>query len=330
MKIGIYKPYKEVYFYDDINDLSAVSYEVVNVARIFAERNHTIHILSQNDLTTRSGFESSVKFYNIEDRSILFRDKKLNESYDRIILFSGKFSEDYFKEDIIKMLKSMTSRLDFLLTDLRLIPSSFELFNNIYTQATRSLNGIGGSYGGVAELICYKHQFESLENVTRNKNIDFYFGGTERGRLLDYIEYIWRPDCRLTGKSETLDFDTRVDRREYLSLLDRSKFSVVIADTHYNKNAFITPRYYENSIHDIINFVDYKYDPDGYFLRHDDWRRVRNYIELRTKINELKCNQEKFLKILNQQRQEIKREYIDGSYVYEKLGGENDTTKRVE
>lgn len=298
MNIAIYKPYKKVFFNDDKDDLSAVSYEVVNLAKILAKNGHNISIISDTDLLepTREGIKNG----------------DINSIYDRIIIFSGTFSKDKYGNNIIDKLRNQTQRLDFYLTDLRLTPNSYEKFDNIYTQATSKLNiGKDNKYGGVAELRC----FEQAIHDNPDKTILYGFNGTERGRLDTFLEYVWRPDCQITGKSDTLKFDNRVTRDIFLETLSKTKYSIIIADDEYDKNSFITPRPYEHILNGIISFFHITYDKDRYF-EIPEYLRVSSYKELRNKINELEENIALYDLIKNQQNKLIKQEYIDGSYIY--------------
>lgn len=312
MKIGIYKPFKKVFFHDDAEDNAAWSYEVVHVAKIFAERGDQVFMLSETDL--KDGVFSNIARGSIED------------TFDRIIIFSGTFKEDKHGEDIIAKLAAQTPRLDFLLTDLRLVPENkelYNLFNTIYTQATKPIPGIPEEkqkYGGVAQFLPYKHEWSrTVEEAIKAKKTPFYFGGTERGRLDDYIEYVWRPNHVITTKTAFFNMENRVTRDEYMKLLDDTKYSIVIADVEYNQNHFITPRPYENFMHDIISFTDHKFDPDGTIIPLDHWLRVHNFKEMYEKIMHLEKEPMEREMLLDWQRLQVKNEYIRGDYVYETL-----------
>ena len=310
MKIGIYKPFKKVFFHDDTEDNAAWSYEIVHVAKILAEHGHQVFMLSNTDLKDGA-------FHNISVGTI-------DDHYDRIIIWSGTFSLDEHKDDIISMLAEKTPRLDFMLTDLRLVPidtEDYKLFNKIYTQATAIIPGIPADkqvYGGVAEFLPYKHQHRlSVKESLRLKKTGFYFGGTERGRLMDFIEYVWRPGHVITTKTAFFQLENRCTRDEYMRLLDDTKYSIVIADVEYNENHFITPRPYEYYMHDIVCFTDNKYDPDGHLIPLDSWLRVNNYKELKEKINFLDANPAEHEKWIEWGRTRITPEILSGEYVYE-------------
>jgi hypothetical protein len=313
--LGIFKPYKKVFFHDDREDLSAVSYEVVNVAKIFAERGHNVTMLSPTDLEDDFEFIGlrNIRQGRLEDR----------EHFDRVFLFSGSFAKDSIGEAVIPFLRLITPRLDFLLTDLRLQPSQqmWKSFTKVYTQATSPLDiipqDIPQQYGGIAELDCYKLQ----RRTQIEKDIDYAFFGTERGRLQDILEYVKNDECLWIGKSDTFNFDTRVPRDKFKEMLDKVKFSIVIADEEYNKNKFITPRLYEHTRHHIITFVDDKFDRDFHLEPQNSFYRVKNREELFRKMNLVKSDDVMQQMRLQQQWNRITSEMINGNYVYKKLDG---------
>ena len=312
----------EVYFHDDRNDMSAVSYEVTHLSRILAKNGHKVGIMTPTDLKEGA--------YDDLYKGRIYKAKPTDE-FDRIILFSGSFPLcKHGSATIIPELRNQTKRLDFLLTDLRLEPDRqyYKHFDNIYTQSTKKggldfLNELGykNAYGGVSEFLPFEHKWkhDNVEDVLKDKDVHYYFGGTERDRLKEYLEYVWRPDCTYTGRSPTLGFNNRVTRDVFMDYLDRAKHSVCFADESYNKNHFVLPRFYENIMHDIICFCSNTFDPDEHMIGKYDWRRVTNYMELREKMKELDDDEDNYLALLRRQRKELKPEYINGDYVYEMI-----------
>jgi len=299
MKIGIYKPYKTIYFDSLVNDYAGWSREVVPIAQIFAERGHQIYMLSKTDLKKN-------QYKNIYNTCTAHQ-------LDRIFFFNGGREKN--KPNVLEELKLKTNRLDLLLTDLKLVPDRLELFNNIYTHSKRMYK-----YGGLAESSSmYNAVFEPLDIVVKRKNIKYYFAGAMHSRLIDFFEYVWRPDCLIHGKAEILNLNNRIGYAECIKVQKKSKYSIVIADIEYNKRGFITPRYFDNIVNDIISFVDYKYDPDEIFIKKNDWRRVESYLELNNKMNFLEKNPKKYFKLLQKQRAEVKKSYITGQFTYSLL-----------
>jgi hypothetical protein len=301
MKIGFYKPFIKVYFNDDRNDFNATSYEVTNVMNIFEKFGHEVKILSNNDL-------------NVGDNRI----GSLKEDYDRIILYGGPFKLMNDDAGIIDTLRNNTSRLDFLLTDMRCMypKEKEELIDNFYSQSTnKKLFGVKNKYGGVAEIRCFNVAFQPFKKVSE-KDIKIYFGGTTRNRLKKYLEYVWRPNVLITGKSEELKFNNRVTRDVYFNYLERTKYSVVFADVDYEENNFITPRFYEYVQNNIVGFCDKDWDKGEKIMKSDDWRRVSSYLEWMEKIEELEKDKDRYFELLVDQQLEIKPDFISGKYVY--------------
>jgi len=310
MNIAIYKPLKKVYFHDDSEDNAAWSYEIAHVAKILAKNGHDVYMISESDLNDNPRIEG-------------IGQGSIESTYDRIIIWSGTFKDDVNGEAIIATLRKQTPRLDFMLTDLRLVPQDkelYKLFDNVYTQATRNIASVpveNQIYAGVAEFLPFGHEYkQTVEQAMENKRVDYYFGGTERGRLMDFLEYVWRPECLITTKSAFLKVENRVNRKEYMALLDATKYSIVIADVDYNDNYFITPRPYEYYMHDIICFVDNKFDRDGHIIPLDSWLRVNNFKELKEKMGMIDSMPELHQQWLMWQREQMTPDLIDGSYVY--------------
>lgn len=304
MRIGIYKPFKKVFFLDDDSDLSAVSYEVVNTFKILQGLGHEVFMLSPTDDPSVRGDP--------------------DERYDRIILFSGSFELDPLGYDVVRKLRYMTDRLDFMFTDMRLTPRNedWQQFDHVYTQSSSHEFVNKGckrfnhahQYAHIAQLIAYG--FPGFSNTVveaiRGKDIEFYFGGTERGRLAAFLEFVHRPGHVVTTKSSSLAIDNRVGRRAYLELMGRSKFSVVIADEDYNVCRFTTPRFYEHILRDVVPFVHTEFDPDGAICPVDHFLRVENYIEMRGKMSAVLADVGLHRELLEEQRARITPEMAAG------------------
>jgi hypothetical protein len=100
--IGIFKPFKKVFFHETAEETAAWSYEVINLMKMLQSTNATVKILSPTD---EPSVEGSRKDY-----------------YDRIIVVGGVFANE--PADLLFCLRKQTDRLDLLITDLRLIPNN--------------------------------------------------------------------------------------------------------------------------------------------------------------------------------------------------------------
>lgn len=300
MKLGIYKPFKQIYFKENTDDHAGWSFEVVNLVKILVKNGHTIDILSDTDL--KPGEITNITPVNLSS---------VHDMYDRIFIFCGTMNEQEQKN--IKLCRSLTSRLDFIFTDYNLKPFSFSIFDNIYTQS-KQIN----TYAALEKLVLFGKQFNNINNINK-KDIQFYFGGTERNRLNDFIEYIWRPDAIWHGKSQFFNANKYVSYAECNKYICRSKYSIVIMDIEYNNIGWVTPRYYENIMNDTICFVDKKCDRDELLIMHDDFRRVSSYKEMYEKIKYLENNHSMKMTVITRQHKEIHDAYLDGSYIYSQL-----------
>lgn len=317
MAIGIYKPFKEIMFVDDTLDNAAWSYEIVHIAQIYAERGHNVVILSPNDLSKDP--EPWAKKGIYDGQEMLFNDNVMTE-LDRVMIWCGSFELDKYQDEIITYLKSYAKRLDFFLTDKKLVPTDTNLlglFDNIYVQGTLPVYKNDDKFGSLGELLPYKFEWDrTIEESIKLKETEFYFGGTERDRLDDFIEYVWRPGHLITTKTAFFNFENRIPRDEFMSTLDKAKYSVVITDVENNKLHFISPRPYELYMHDIIAFFDYKYDVDNHFDKHP-MTIVNSYKDMRQKMNEINANENLYKEILQHQRKQITKDITNGKYVYE-------------
>lgn len=295
MRIGIYKPGKKIYFLENTDDHSAISTEVTQIIKIIASRKHEVYILSDSDYPHHLIHNVAYGYHGPMDKLFVWNGVGLT------------------LEDVTK-LKSQTDYIYLIVTDLALLPdkSILKLFDDIYTQSPNLY-----TYGYIQEHECY--EFKKREYKHYIKDIEFYFGGTERGRTNDFIEYVINGKALWYGKSDTLGIKNYVPYSEHIELMKRTKYSIVIGDESYNKIGFVTPRYYECIKYGVIAFVDMKYDPDEILIKKDDFRRVRNNEELQTKIQILNNDKDKYQRLLADQRKEITQEKVFGGNIYSTL-----------
>jgi len=256
MVIGIYKPGKKVYFYENTEDHASWSAEVTNIAKIFVNHGHHVIMLSETDLI------NSEHLTTIVDRPI-----------DRIYVYNGVGPSD----DEIKGLKVHTNDIRLIITDLKLVPDELEHYTHIYTQS-KQLH----EYGAIEQNPLVNYQEQSYP-----KDIKFYFGGTERNRLKEIIEYIYRPGIIWKGKSSFFDFNNYIPYHEHVEMLKRTEYTIVIGDETYNEIGFVTPRFYECAMYGVIPFVSNTFDKDELILPANSYLRVNSYKEMIEKMRRL-------------------------------------------
>lgn len=296
MIVGIYKPCKKVFFHDTSEDHAAWSSEVTKLARIYAHRGHAVHMCSETDLSEGDGVDNNISMYPATQFDVLF-------------VFCGAFYESPDTLDAIRELKANSAKTILIVTDMSLLPrrdDALELFDVVLTQSNRQLPQLAGCNQQYADLMSITGYgvtaYDSLVSPALDKTIEFVFGGSERKRLADFIEYVWRPGHIVYTRSPFFDVNTKVSRDKYLAGMTKAVATICIADTAYNDNGFVTHRPVECAITNTLAFADRKYDPDCLLIPADHYLRVSNYIELRTKLNELQHDGEKYRQILQWQR----------------------------
>lgn len=306
-KIAIYKPFKTIFFHNTNDDYAGWSIEVTAFAKILADNHNDVYILSDTDLIDN-------QYNNIRKSSL-----SANDTFDRIFMFSGTI--DNAEKNIIETLRKRTNQLDFIWTDYKLQPSRFDLFDNIYTQSPELFNikNIITKYNGLETVVLYNFKFSDIQTIIRNKTIEYYFGGNERDRLTDFVEYVWRPNCKLHCKSLFFNIDNRIGYSEYLTTLQKAKYTVLFGDVAFNSVNWLTQRYYVNIMNDVLTFIDVKYDGHCHMIAKNDWRRVHNYTEMMDKIKMLESNPCYYLNALLEQRKEMQQQFVNGSYIINKI-----------
>jgi hypothetical protein len=306
-KIAIYKVGTN--FSLTANDTNFAQQEIKNVINILRVNGNSIYILGDNK-TEEDTFNNlaKIKFVNYA--------KPIKEEFDYLLVFNGPYPRNIINEyENLKHMTKFAKKSFFIVTDLRikLYDQFHELFDKVLTQSKRQLNSIKAkqAYSGMPQSILFDTSFSASFNILPNtqqvkKDKLIVFGGNERNRTKDFIEYIIRPNVEYYGKSSTFSpEDNRLPTQEYMKLFRRTKYSIVIADKEYNQNGFITQRYYECLANDVIPFVDYKYDQDNIAIKQDDFRRVYGYEDVLKKIKILENDRGKYDEVIRRQQLEV-------------------------
>ena len=310
MEIGIYKPGKKIFFYKNEEDHASWSIEITSIIKMFAEHGDNVYILSDSIQNSIPNVQQAVT-----------PDIKL----DKVIVYCGVFNKDINLFATLK--KTYECPIEIIVTDLAITPENISAYDTIYLETNNSyayfkdhtsLDMVETTYLPIGKniLIGFDRNSIDIDKVIANKSIQYYFGGTEKNRLNDYIEYVYRPECISYGKSAFFSYKNYIPYHEHLQMMDRAKYSIVIGDEKYNKIGMVTPRYYECIIHGVIAFVDSKFDPDELYIKHDDFRRVKSFKDLYTKMKILDENQQLYRSILARQYSEISEDDCKGESIY--------------
>lgn len=291
-KIGFYKPSKRICWSQNEDDHSAISVEITRIIEIFATNGHECYILSDTDY-----IPGAIK--NVFTGVLM--------PLDKVFVYNGPG----LTHAIVDSMQALSSNIVLIITDMSLLPVTEVIvrFTDVFTQSKHFMH-----YGAIEEHECY-----GFEPFKQDKDIHFYFGGTERGRTQDFFEYVYRPGQLWHGKSQTLGIKNYVPYHEHIDLMKRTKYSIIIGDEEYNDIGFVTPRYYECVKYGIIPFVDSKFDPDEILISHSDFRRVFSYIEMINKMRLLDQNFEMYQTQIHKQNHSITYKQISGQNILKLL-----------
>lgn len=290
MDVEIYKPYKKILFDDEL-DTNSWSREIVNFAKILASHQHNVFITSDTD------YQNNI--------SNIYKGQCSHPQY--VFISNGLWDKDSRTEfDVVSEARKKGAQVFLLETDLLLSPLHKEQYDGVLTQNTQS-----SLYSHLEKLILYQHPIYTDSFHDRIK--EGVFVGYERDRTSQISEYIVRPNMNWFGKSETFNINNKATKSQLTDVLRKYLYTITISGQNQNEHNFVSQRYYENILHGIINFVDSQYDKSGQLLSINHFRRVKNYIELRHKLNMI---DDKLFNELQQEQFDEIHKYTDGQFLY--------------
>lgn len=312
MKVVVYKVGSNrfpIKYGVELNDKNFAQTEIKNVINLLVDNNHDVDLY-----TDRENVKS--------DKVGVFN---LQKKYDVALVFNGPIKSKQMEEKKLMHLVRCSEDVRYVLTDMRLIlPKDLQIyFNKTLTQSFQNIDEIitDQSYNGMPQSILYgnKEKYKNINKEDKDKG-KMIFGGTERNRTDDFIEYIYRPNIEFYGKSPTLGLeDNRLPVDRYMRKLEKAQFTIVIADKKYNDNNFITQRFYEAILNKIVPFIDSKYDKGNYIIDNNSFLRVSSYKEMILKANAIKSNKNLYEAYLKYLEKYAKEEYFSGKYTAQKL-----------
>lgn len=312
MKVVIYKIGSDQFpikYGVEVSDKNFAQTEIKNVVDLLLENNHSVDLYTnrENVNSNRVGIFS------------------LQKDYDIALVFNGPLNSKYTEEEKLLHLMSRSRRMRYILTDMRLIlPEDLQIyFSKTLTQSFQDIESITTeqNYNGMPQSVLYGNRAK-YENISKSDKTEgkIIFGGTERNRIDDLIEYVYRPNVEFYGRAPTLDLeDNRLSVNKYMKRLEKAQFTVIIADKEYNDNNFITQRFYEAVLNKIVPFVDNKYDKGNYIINAGSFLRVNSYKEMILKANAIKSNESLYNACLEYLKSYAREEYFSGKYTTQKL-----------
>jgi hypothetical protein len=300
MKIGMYKIGKKIIFGDEHDDKNCYAHEFITLAKIFVKFGHEVVILSEVEFCKDFGIRKATSL----------------ENFDIIYFLSGGLEDNLFFT--FTNLRQRSRRIGFIITDLRctLEDRFYQFVDKVFTQSNFNISDIKAmqGYNGMPQSIFFEEdQYSFYNNVIQDKTKEIVFGGTERNRTQHFCEYVYRPNVEFYGKSDTFNLkDNRVGFNEFAKVLRGAKYSIIIADDYYYENGFVTQRYCDCILNDVIPLVDENYDFGEIFINKYDYRRVANFTDVIEKINTFNKNDNIRIDILFKQKEKIPKSAFTG------------------
>lgn len=306
MKILIYKPGWKIRFNISDNTYVLVNPEVKNLYNILVKK-HIVHVVSNTDLKQ--------KLFNYDE-------------YDIKILFCGRLFYDKnqdnskLKEERKKIKKIFNNNCKqyYFITDLELYNRNKKFLKKInFINITQSQKF--GLYGGLEKLFLYNNNFLEFNNNKKEKLI--YIGNQRFNKRNDKIKkYLLQLNADIYGDwkcsfmKNYSNYKGKIKFKTVPEKLNEYWYGLCITDKSYRKNNFITPRFYEYILSNVIVFCDKEYDKDEILIKYNDFRIVKNVKELEFKINKLN-NDKKFRnRILKEQKKFLINNTKIEKYIY--------------
>ncbi|MEM0143949.1 MAG: hypothetical protein QXL94_08455 [Candidatus Parvarchaeum sp.] len=266
--LGIYKPGKPIYssglYFDDMVNYSGPIVTIMDFAKQYQE----VRVLSVLDDKHRFNEESHNKF-------------------DVIILFCGVHAKDPLGEDVFRQLKNITKKLIYINDDLNLYPSNLKVLSYVDEVYSYSLPvyGLDNKFHHISPLLSaypdYLRYRKKIVPRFKDRVITMYYSGSEGDarRFAGIKEFVLRPNVIYKLKSKTLGFDTRISKYEFDAYVEKTKYTILLADGPMYDTNFVTARFYEYAMRGAAPIAYKEFDRNNIDTPLSV-PRVSEYIEL--------------------------------------------------
>jgi hypothetical protein len=302
MKIGFIKFGLKTYFNKDGNSNQGSNHELVDVFRIFEERDHECIMLSNNDI----------------DENWL---ENQNQDFDYIFVFNGLTTNNFSSKmnmfqgsiESMKFLDSISGNIPWVYfwTDPR-----YDLEKNVLFKKfppSLILSQEPEHYGHLDKLILYKKEVPKLIN----KDIKFGILMNETGEivrrkaLFDVINWLKTEKIPYEIKGKWSPIASPIAESEVQPYLNRVKYSFNVGK---DKN-WVSQKYWEMILSGVICFYN-NYDDHALLLSTGSPLRVVDGIDVVNNVKKFEERDHLYSSGIILQESQIKTTYLDGSFIY--------------
>lgn len=308
MKIGFYKMGLKTYFEQDKSKSEGFNHELCDVFDIFKNKGHECVILSVSDKYPK--YEGSDLDY-----IFLFNGPTPTlESGRKYMMFKN------YSFPIIDFVNSNEIPYVYFWTDPRYDIRENELFKH---QPQLILSQEKEYYGHLDKLILYGKERQQIKEkdilLGVLMNDTNKFRSNEVLKTLNWLEYgEIRGDWKIPNKF----LKSPLNEKEVGYYLSRVKYSYNSAT---NPN-WVSQKYWEMVLNNVVCFYK-NYDKDGLLILEQDFKRVKDEIDLQNKIEFIEKDLNVYNELINQQKTELKDEYFNGEFLYKFITKKLEETK---
>jgi hypothetical protein len=296
MRIGFVKLGLKTYFNKNGTGQGS-NHELVSIFNLFKEKGHDCFMLSFNDK---------------------YEEYKEVDKLDFIFVFNGflpntlETNMNMLKQPIemIKLINSCDTPYAYFWTDMRYNIRE----NKIIRQPDLILSQEKEYYGHLEKIILIGKN----KNDIKEKDIKFgvLMNSTSNKRDKEILNFLsWLEFGEIRGdwkKKENKFFKEPVKEDEINDYLSKVKYTLNIT----TNSDWINQKYYEYILNNVICF-QYKSDLNNLVMEENDYRRVKDEIDLDEKIEQLEKAKDLYNEILEKQKNELKEEYFNGEFIYQ-------------
>ena len=294
MKIGFIKLGLKTYFKKNGSGQGS-NHELVDIFNIFKNKGHECFMISGSDK-----YECYVDIKNL----------------DYIFVFNGflpttldaKINMMKQPTDMYKILNGYDVPYIYFWTDVR-----YDIKNiKVVRQPNIILSQEQENYGHLDKLILYKKKKKLLDKKTNKFGI--VMNDTEPKRSKEVLKTLgWLGYGEIKGKWKNKNkwLTGELKEEEVNDYLASTKYSYNLATNH----EWVSQKFWEMLLNNVICFYK-NYDKNNLIIPKNDYRLVRDEIDVEEKIEELDKNVNLYLDFIKKQQNDLKEEYFNGNFIY--------------
>lgn len=296
MKIGFAKLGLKTYF-DKNGSGQGSNHELVSIFNKFKEKGHQCFMLTVSDKYDK---------YEKNDLDFIFLFNgplPTLESGRKLMMFKN------YSFPIIDFINSNNIPYIYFWTDMRYDITK----NNLIRQPNIILSQEKKNYGHLEKIILIGKNKKEIYNKDIKFGILMNSTSLKRDKsIMKFLNWLEFGEIRGNWKNKDNKYlKEPLKENEVCNYLSKVKYTINITT---NSN-WINQKYYEYILNNVICF-QYNSDLDNLVMDKNDFRVIKDEIDLDEKIDLLEKDKNLYNKIIKKQQDELKDEYFNGEFIY--------------